>query len=888
METPAHVSETLPPSPARAKPLLRTLMLCDLVDSTRLLERLGDQRGADLFRKHDRLVRALLHVHAGREIDKTDGFLAMFKRPAEAAAFALGYMRSLRQLGVAENVSLEARVGIHVGDVLSWNNDPSDVARGAKLVEVEGLVKSVSARLMQLARPGQILLSGVAYTLAHRAHDELDVHFAPLRWRAYGRYRFKGVPDPIAVFEVGEPEHAPLRAPPWSGKAHREVPFWRRPAALAVEGVALLALAAVPVWYAISPEPAIAFAQRDWVVVGDLKNLTGEIRLDESISTAFRIGLEQSRHVNVVSDLKARQTVTLMQRDPDKTPIDRAIGAEIALRDGARALILPTVAEVGGRVRVTAEVVDPTTLTTVWSESADGVGENSVLPSVDEVNRKLRVRLGEALATVSNESKPLERVTTKNLDALRAYSLGVSAYLAGDFKQTVALYRQAIALDPDFALARLDLGAVLTLKDPGENSEAISEMRKAVALSDRLSARHALYAQAWLSNFESPKTALEKWRLLARMYPDFTRATGGAGFFLYQTANEFEAAIAMTEQNAIAQNPGRANGDYLLGTLYLGAERYADAQLRFESAAKSGRSTGAYAAYLHAAQRRFDRADQVMASIKADGLPGSDAQLWYPRIMLALDRGNWNDARAAVSQARKETSALKGTLDDEFELIELGMRALTESGESLKPSLAAFIRKRTDSKQRDTPEEQFNLLFAAYLAAHTGATDLARSVMDNVAPITRSGDYPYLASLGIVVDAELARAVGQPERSIALLKPGMNGSEYYFSHRVLMDAYAAQGQYAEALAESKWLARHRGRAYVEQFGQASLQPFNVSLSTFALLDAAEFSAQLKIFGTSRSLLADLRRAWPEADRQPFLKKRLQALDGALGAGARAP
>ena len=42
------------------------------------------------------------------------------------------------------------------------------------------------------------------------------------------------------------------------------------------------------------------------------------------------------------------------------------------MRDGARAVILPTVSEVGGRVRVSAEVIDPHTQTTVYAESADG------------------------------------------------------------------------------------------------------------------------------------------------------------------------------------------------------------------------------------------------------------------------------------------------------------------------------------------------------------------------------------------------------------------------------------------------------------------------------------------------------------------------------------
>ncbi|HSS07986.1 MAG TPA: putative peptide modification system cyclase, partial [Rhodanobacteraceae bacterium] len=465
-------------------PLLRTLVLCDLADSTALVERLGDLRAAELFRRHDRLARTLAHQHGGREIDKTDGFMMMFDRPIEAVAFALAYQRGLRTLDdAARTTQLRARVGIHVGDVVAWDNAPEDIAKGAKPFEVEGLVKPTTSRLMQLALPGQILLSGIAYQLAHRSQEELGDRAATALWRTHGRYRFKGLPDPVAVFEVGEHDIAPLKPPPWSGKAHREVPFWRRPATMAIEVLVVLALVALPLWYLLRPEPAIAFAQRDWVVVGDLKNLTDETSFDDSLETAFRIGLEQSRYVNVLSDLKTRDTVGMMQRDPEQTRVDRAIGSEVAIRNGARALILPTVAEIGGRVRVTAEVIDPGTQTTVWSESADGSGAASVLPSLHKVNQKLRVRLGEALATVSNESQPLDKVATKNLDALRAYSLAERAYQSEKIAESLALYRQALKLDPDFALAHIGLARLLVVSD--DKQQASKELETASRTHDR-------------------------------------------------------------------------------------------------------------------------------------------------------------------------------------------------------------------------------------------------------------------------------------------------------------------------------------------------------------------------------------------------------------------
>ena len=86
------------------------------------------------------------------------------------------------------------------------------------------------------------------------------------------------------------------------------------------------------------------------MVVGDLHNLTGDTIFDQSVDSALRISLEQSQYVNVVPELSVQQTLQRMERDPAKTSVNRAIGSEIALRDGARALILPTLAEIGGGV----------------------------------------------------------------------------------------------------------------------------------------------------------------------------------------------------------------------------------------------------------------------------------------------------------------------------------------------------------------------------------------------------------------------------------------------------------------------------------------------------------------------------------------------------------
>jgi putative peptide modification system cyclase len=862
----------VPSTDTPVTPVLRTLLLCDLADSTALVEQLGDQRSAELFRRHDRLARALLQTHGGREIDKTDGFLLIFDRPVQAVAFALDYLRSLRQLGEDEGIRLAARVGIHVGDVLIWGNAPDDIANGAKQVEVEGLVKPVTSRLMQLALPNQILLSGVAWSLAHRAQGHLGTQLRTVRWRTHGRYRFKGIPDPVPVFEVGEEGLAPLRAPPRSGKAHREVPFWRRPATLGIEILLLLAVIAVPARYMLRPEPAIAFANRDWVVVGDLKNLTSELAFDDSIETAFRIGLEQSRYVNVLSDLKARETVRQMQRDPQETRVDRGIGSEIALRDGARALILPTIAEIGGRVRITAEVVDPQTQATVWSESADGVGASSVLGSLDKVNARLRVRLGEALATVSRESQPLESVTTRSLDALRAYTIGEQTYAKGEMDEALALYRQALSIDPGFALAHVALARIAINADHAD--EARRELIAARADESRLTPRDKLYAEAMQATLDDPRLALEKLHLLTTLYP--SRYEGVYGYFAWQSANRFEDAIAALQASITQQNPYRGTSEYILGVLYLGMERYDDALRSFADARTSGFASGnEFHALAAAALHRHSEADALLAAGRSAGSGDRSLGVDITGLALRIDRGDWRGARQMVTTARSQDAGLDA---DSRRLLQ-GIARSTQG--LLGPAQADTVPAEAAAvAPAGAVEQRFALLWKAWLQARDGNAAAAQAQFDAAGTASGDGGWPMLAKLRVVAAAELARAGGHPQEAIASLRAAVDGSELMLAHVSLMEAYAEVGDLQAALDQARWLSGHRGRAFAEYNFRRTMTPANIAASTLAHLRAAELLTAMGRKEAATTALAEFRKAWPSAGEVPSLRGRIARLAAA--------
>ena len=182
---------------------VRALLLTDVVDSTQLAQQIGDVAAAALWAAHDRLARDLLPAWHGREIDKTDGMLLLFERPADAANYALAYHRALASL----QPPLPARAGLHVGPVLLRENPAEDVARGAKPLEVDGLAKATTARVMALARGGQTLISADARAalLADGSASGPAGGDTALALRSHGHWMLKGVADPVELFELGEP-----------------------------------------------------------------------------------------------------------------------------------------------------------------------------------------------------------------------------------------------------------------------------------------------------------------------------------------------------------------------------------------------------------------------------------------------------------------------------------------------------------------------------------------------------------------------------------------------------------------------------------------------------------------------------------------------------------
>ena len=115
-------------------------------------------------------------------------------------------------------------------------------------------------------------------------------------------------------------------------------------------------------------EPAIAFAERDWLLVSDFANHTGDPVFDRSLNTALSAALTQSRYVNVVPSSRIRESLRRMEK-ADLTRTDEATAREIALREGFRLVLAPAVTSTGGTYLLAASLLDPASGATLKSET---------------------------------------------------------------------------------------------------------------------------------------------------------------------------------------------------------------------------------------------------------------------------------------------------------------------------------------------------------------------------------------------------------------------------------------------------------------------------------------------------------------------------------------
>jgi eukaryotic-like serine/threonine-protein kinase len=225
---------------------------------------------------------------------------------------------------------------------------------------------------------------------------------------------------------------------------------------------------------------------KDTIVLADFTNTTGDAVFEDALSQGLRVQLEQSPFLNVLSEQKVNEGLKLMTRAPGDR-LTPELARDLCQRVGSTAVVKGSISRLGTNYVLGLSAFNCRTGEELDNQQVEIASREQVLNALSAQAQKMREKLGESLATVQKFDAPLEQATTASLEALKAYSLGVSTLVKGDPSDSAPLFQKAIEIDPEFAMAYLQLGRSYNLL---KSYDLAREMiRKAYELRGRASER---------------------------------------------------------------------------------------------------------------------------------------------------------------------------------------------------------------------------------------------------------------------------------------------------------------------------------------------------------------------------------------------------------------
>ena len=302
-----------------------------------------------------------IEAHHGRVFGSAgDSLIAEFASPVDAIVAAVEFQRNLRDrnLKITPEDQMEFRVGLNLGDV---------IVEGDNLY---GDGVNVAARLEPLAEPGGICVSG-------KFHDEvrrkLDLGFV-----SKGAQEMKNIEEPVHTFNVLM-GHETEEVSQISSSAPSAAPTVRQPSA----------------------------NEKPRLIVLPFNNLSNVEDNDFLVDGIVEDLITEFSRINSIEVISRNTAFSLKGKEIENTKIAAEFGIDFIATGSIRSS--------GNRIRISVDLTDPATGSSIWSERYDGTMDD-VFEVQDEIVRKVIVALVGKL-----EMAGLERAKRKPTENLTSY-----------------------------------------------------------------------------------------------------------------------------------------------------------------------------------------------------------------------------------------------------------------------------------------------------------------------------------------------------------------------------------------------------------------------------------------------------------------------------------
>ncbi len=382
---------------------LAVLLHADVVGSTSLLQKnetLAHERIQDTFRRFSECISN--HGGIAHEI-RGDALVAEFSKASDAISASLAFQADNTILNeqLSDDIQPVLRIGIAMGEVVVADNT----------VTGEGIV--LAQRLEQLAENGGVCIQGAAYETVPKR--------LPFEYQSLGEKKLKGFEESIRAYSVKLKNR---------------------------EGVS------IPEFINPKNTHPLELPTKPSIAVLPFNNMS-----NDSEQEFFADGIAE----DIITELSKFRTLFVIARNSSFTFKNEQLTIrDVGVKLGVRYVVEGSVRKAGGRVRITAQLIDAIDDKHLWAERYDRDLED-IFAVQDEVTQAIVTAIEPRLATT--ERQRARRKPTENLDAWECYQRGLW-YMFGyaHTDQALHYFDRAIELDPEFGSAYAGIAYTCALK----------------------------------------------------------------------------------------------------------------------------------------------------------------------------------------------------------------------------------------------------------------------------------------------------------------------------------------------------------------------------------------------------------------------------------------
>lgn len=291
--------------------------------------------------------------------------------------------------------------------------------------------------------------------------------------------------------------------------------------------------------------------------------------LKQGLTDMMITDMSRSGELHVLGRQEVAVLVEDRKRESTEAPADQAIHTAENLH--ATDFLTGSFAAIAGSFRIDIQLHNSRNGRIIYADHSVFQNSSDILSQVDV----LATRLANAMALNTATKPNIAEATTRNVEAYQYYSLGVEKAQEFENAQAIDLLKQAIALDPDFAMAYARIGYAYALADFAPE-KGLPYLQRALQLSAHLSKKDRLYVNAWYAISKSDyDTASQTLYKITELYPQENEAYWRLARLLRAEERPLDAIQIL--ERGLAFNPDDKNLNNTLGFVLLSLHRCSEA-----------------------------------------------------------------------------------------------------------------------------------------------------------------------------------------------------------------------------------------------------------------------------------------------------------------------